>query len=105
MSKVQRGTNGEVTTPDGFSKAYQLYCEGGWGALSGDPEHGGMGMPKMLQSFVEEMTQSASISFALYPMLTAGACLALSAHASDGNEANLFRKYVLWTVGWHYVFN
>ena len=74
--------NGEVTTPDGFNKAYQLYCDGGWGALSGDPEYGGMGMPKMLQSFVEEMTQSASISFALYPMLTAGASLALSAHAS-----------------------
>ena len=74
--------NGDVTTPDGFNKAYQLYCDGGWGALSGDPEHGGMGMPKMLQSFVEEMTQSASISFALYPMLTAGASLALSAHAS-----------------------
>lgn len=76
-------TNGEVTTPDGFAKAYQLYCQGGWGSLSGDPEHGGMGMPKMLQSFVEEMTQSASISFALYPMLTAGASLALSAHASE----------------------
>lgn len=76
-------TNGDVSTPDGFDKAYQLYCEGGWGALSGDPEFGGMGMPKMLQSFVEEMTQSASISFALYPMLTAGASLALSAHASD----------------------
>ena len=75
-------SNGDVTTPDGFAKAYQLYCEGGWGSLSGDPEHGGMGMPKMLQSFVEEMTQSASISFALYPMLTAGASLALSAHAS-----------------------
>lgn len=75
--------NGDVTTPDGFAKAYQMYCEGGWGALSGDPEFGGMGMPKMLQSFFEEMTQSASISFALYPMLTAGACLALSAHASD----------------------
>ncbi len=75
-------SNGDVTAPDGFVKAYQLYCEGGWGSLSGDPEHGGMGMPKMLQSFVEEMTQSASISFALYPMLTAGASLALSAHAS-----------------------
>ena len=75
-------SNGDVTTPDGFAKAYQLYCEGGWGSLSGDPEHGGMGMPKMLQSFVEEMTQSASISFALSPMLTAGASLALSAHAS-----------------------
>jgi len=75
--------DGEVTTPQGFDKAYQLYCEGGWGALSGDINYGGMGMPKMLQASFEEMTQSASISFALYPMLTAGACLALSAHASD----------------------
>lgn len=73
----------QVTTPDGFASAYQLYCHGGWGALSGDAEYGGMGMPKMLQAVVEEMTQSASISFALYPMLTAGACLALSAHASE----------------------
>jgi len=82
----EQGANwheGEVTTPDGFAGAYQTYCEGGWGALSGDPEYGGMGMPKLLQSLFEEMTQSASISFALYPMLTAGATLALSAHASD----------------------
>ncbi|MGB1262238.1 MAG: acyl-CoA dehydrogenase C-terminal domain-containing protein [Cognaticolwellia sp.] len=87
-------TNGEVTTPEGFNQAYQLYCDGGWGALSGDPEHGGMGMPKMLQSFVEEMTQSASISFALYPMLTAGASLALSAHASeDMKETYLENMY------------
>ncbi|MEW6992110.1 acyl-CoA dehydrogenase C-terminal domain-containing protein [Colwelliaceae bacterium 6441] len=78
-----RWNNTEVITPDGFAKAYQLYCEGGWGSLSGDAEYGGMGMPKMLQAAFEEMTQSASISFALYPMLTAGACLALSAHASD----------------------
>jgi len=75
--------DGNVTTPDGFDKAYQLYCQGGWGALSGDENFGGMGMPKMLQAMFEEMTQSASISFALYPMLTAGACLALAAHASD----------------------
>ena len=74
---------GEVTTPEGFAAAYQTYCEGGWGALSGDINYGGMGMPKMLQSLFEEMTQSASISFALYPMLTAGATLAMSAHASD----------------------
>jgi len=79
--------DGNVTTPDGFGKAYQLYCEGGWGALSGDVKFGGMGMPKMLQACFEEMTQSASIAFALYPMLTAGACLALSAHASDEMKA------------------
>lgn len=85
-------SNGNVTTPDGFNKAYQLYCEGGWGALSGDPEFGGMGMPKMLQSAFEEMTQSSSISFALYPMLTAGAALALSSHASEEMKSVYLEK-------------
>lgn len=84
--------NGEVTTPDGFSQAYNLYCEGGWGGLSGEIEYGGMGMPKMIQSMFEEMTQSASISFALYPMLTAGACLALAAHADAEMKATYLEK-------------
>ena len=84
--------NGEVTTPDGFAQAYQLYCQGGWGGFSGELEFGGMGMPKMLQAAVEEMTQSASISFALYPMLTAGAALALSSHASEEMKQTYLEK-------------
>ncbi|MEG6932941.1 acyl-CoA dehydrogenase, partial [Pseudomonas aeruginosa] len=32
---------------------------------------------------VEELVNSANLTFGLYPMLTAGACLALKAHASD----------------------
>ena len=39
---------GEVTTPDGFREAWHTYREGGWVGLGGNPEHGGMGMPKML---------------------------------------------------------
>jgi len=75
--------DGVVTTPEGFREAYATYCEGGWGALVGNPEFGGMGMPKMLGAQVEEMLCSANISFALYPVLTNGACLALDAHGSD----------------------
>jgi hypothetical protein len=30
--------NGVVTTPTGFKEAYKKYCEGGWGALTADPE-------------------------------------------------------------------
>ncbi|AOS96711.1 Acyl-CoA dehydrogenase [Microbulbifer aggregans] len=74
---------GVVTTPKGFPEAYATFCEGGWGALLGNPEYGGMGMPKMLGAQVEEMINSANISFALYPVLTAGACLALDAHGSE----------------------
>ncbi|MGL6159328.1 acyl-CoA dehydrogenase C-terminal domain-containing protein [Microbulbifer sp.] len=74
--------DGVVTTPKGFPEAYATFCEGGWGALLGNPEYGGMGMPKMLGAQVEEMINSANISFALYPVLTAGACLAIDAHGS-----------------------
>ncbi|MBC6907227.1 acyl-CoA dehydrogenase [Saccharophagus sp. K07] len=72
-----------VTTPPGFRDAYRVYNEGGWGALGGNPEYGGMGMPKSLVSAVEEMLQGACMSFGLAPMLTAGACLALDAHGDE----------------------
>ncbi|GAB2511113.1 acyl-CoA dehydrogenase C-terminal domain-containing protein [Microbulbifer agarilyticus] len=75
--------DGVVTTPKGFPEAYATYCEGGWGGLVGNPEFGGMGMPKMLGAQVEEMLNAANISFALYPVLTNGACLAIDAHGSQ----------------------
>jgi len=49
--------NGAVTTPEGFREAYQTYAEGGWVGLGGDPNYGGMGMPKSLVGQVEEMVQ------------------------------------------------
>jgi alkylation response protein AidB-like acyl-CoA dehydrogenase len=75
--------NGEVTAPEGFKEAYQTIVEGGWNGLGGNPELGGMGMPKTLVAQFEEMMQGANMSFGLAPMLTAGACLALDAHGSQ----------------------
>ncbi len=75
--------NGEVTTPDGFREAYQTIVEGGWNGLGGNPEFGGMGMPKTLVAQFEEMLQASNMAFGLAPMLTAGACLALDAHGSQ----------------------
>ena len=69
--------DGAVTTPTGFKEAYQLYCEGGWGALSLDPEWGGQGLPKLLSTPVTEMITSANMSFSLCPMLTQGAIEAM----------------------------
>ncbi|QZI71267.1 acyl-CoA dehydrogenase C-terminal domain-containing protein [Pseudomonas protegens] len=76
-----------VTTPQGFTQAYQTYAEGGWVGVGGDPEFGGMGMPKAVSAQVEEMVNSASLAFGLYPMLTAGACLSINAHASEELKA------------------
>ncbi|MFC3153513.1 acyl-CoA dehydrogenase C-terminal domain-containing protein [Litoribrevibacter euphylliae] len=75
--------DGKVTPPDGFAEAYQTYIEGGWNALGGNPEFGGMGMPKTLVGQFEEMIQGSCMSFGLAPMLTAGSCLSINAHASQ----------------------
>ncbi|MFJ1573793.1 acyl-CoA dehydrogenase C-terminal domain-containing protein [Pseudomonas sp. NPDC088322] len=75
--------NGSVRTPAGFIEAYQTYAEGGWVGVGGDPQFGGMGMPKAISAQVEEMINASSLSFGLYPMLTAGACLSINAHASE----------------------
>ena len=82
-----RFTAGEVTTPDGFREAWHTYREGGWVGLGGNPEHGGMGMPKMLGVLFEEMLYAADCSFSLYSALSAGSCLAIDAHASETLKA------------------
>src|SRR5690606_4003640 len=79
-------------TPPGFREAYQVFNQGGWGALGGNPDYEGMGMPKSLVSTVEEMLQGACMSFGLAPMLTAGACLALDAHGSEALKATYLPK-------------
>jgi alkylation response protein AidB-like acyl-CoA dehydrogenase len=75
--------DGDVRTPAGFREAYATYTEGGWVGLSGNPNYGGMGMPKMLAVAFEEMLYAAGSSFALYSALSSGACLAIDAHASE----------------------
>lgn len=79
-----------VTTADGFVEAWQAYADGGWVGVGGEPQYEGMGMPKMLTAQLEEMVHAANISFGLFPMLTAGACLSIHAHASE----ELKQKYL-----------
>jgi alkylation response protein AidB-like acyl-CoA dehydrogenase len=79
--------DGKVSTPKGFRQAYATYIEGGWVGLSGNPDFGGMGSPKMLAVLFEEMLYAANSSFALYSALSSGACLAIDAHASEDLKA------------------
>ena len=41
-------TTHAVTAPAGFKEAYAQFVEGGWPALSADPEYGGQGLPIVL---------------------------------------------------------
>jgi hypothetical protein len=79
--------DGVVATPAGFLQAYQTYAEGGWVGVGGDPAFGGMGMPKVVSAQVEEMINSSSLAFGLYPMLTSGACVSINTHASEALKA------------------
>ncbi|MGL1957956.1 MAG: acyl-CoA dehydrogenase C-terminal domain-containing protein [Colwellia sp.] len=86
--------NGVVITAPGYKEAFNTYAKGGWTALGGDVNYGGMGMPKMLTAMHEEMLCSADISFALYPVLTAGAGLSLAKHGSEAlKQRYLTRMY------------
>jgi alkylation response protein AidB-like acyl-CoA dehydrogenase len=90
--------NGVVKTPPGFREAYKTFSEGGWCSLTGNPEFGGQGMPKMLSVLFEEMLFAANASFALYPILNSGASLALYLHGSDSLKQQYLPK--LYSGNW-----
>ncbi|WP_028710748.1 acyl-CoA dehydrogenase C-terminal domain-containing protein [Paracoccus pantotrophus] len=75
--------NGEVVTPRGTKEAYRAFVEAGWGALSGEPEFGGQGLPRVVQILLDEMLSSTHLSFGLFTGLTRGAAEALASHGSD----------------------
>jgi alkylation response protein AidB-like acyl-CoA dehydrogenase len=75
--------DGAVTTPPGFKAAYEQLVEGGWPALSVDPEWGGQGLPHVVNIAFMEMSSTANMAFSMYPGLTRGALAALEFGASD----------------------
>jgi alkylation response protein AidB-like acyl-CoA dehydrogenase len=82
----------EVTTPKGFKQAYQKYVEGGWPALSCDPEYGGQGLPFTLNQQFYEMLNSANQAWTMYPGLSHGAYEALHAHGTEEQKKTYLPK-------------
>ena len=79
--------NGVVRTSPGFAEGYRALAEGGWMAMSGDPENGGMGLPMAVTSCVNEMIGSACLSIQLNSLMTQGQIEALEHHASETLKA------------------
>ncbi len=77
----------EVKTPKGFKEAYAQYVEGGWPALSCDPEFGGQGLPFIVNQCFYEMLNSANQAWTMYPGLSHGAYECLHAHGSPEQKA------------------
>jgi 3-(methylthio)propanoyl-CoA dehydrogenase len=87
-------TKGGVAAADGFAAAYRRFVDNGWNGLGGDPEYGGQALPGLLAAAAVEMWNSANMSFALCPLLTAGAMEAIKAHASDELKNRFLPKLV-----------
>lgn len=88
-----------VTAPKGFKEAYKTYVEGGWPALSCDPEYGGQGLPFVVNQAFYEMLNSANQSWTMYPGLSHGAYECLHAHGTEQQKAQFLPKLVSgeWT--------
>ena len=79
---VSLGENGVREAP-GFAEAYRQYVDNGWPSLVFNEEYGGQGMPRIVGTAIEEVWQSANLSFSLCPLLTHGAIDALEEHGSE----------------------
>jgi alkylation response protein AidB-like acyl-CoA dehydrogenase len=79
--------NGVVRCPPGFREAYTAIAEGGWVGITGNPEHGGMGLPISFATFVNEMMASSCLSLSLNPLMSQGQIEAIEHHAGDEIKA------------------
>ncbi len=91
--------DGVVTTSPGFKQAFRQFSEGGWQGLQHPAEFGGQGLPKLIHAACSEMVNSASLSFALCPLLTDGAVEALLTAGTPEQQQRFIPKLVdgTWT--------
>ncbi len=68
-----RFQDGKVFMPPSFHQAYQKLCEGGWISCINSPEFGGMGLPEVVGTAINEFFFGANISLSLTALLTRGA--------------------------------
>ena len=94
-----RNADGSVTTPKGFKEAYRQFTDGGWGALTSDPDYGGQGLPNVLGSCFSEMVSAANMAFVMYPGLSHGAYSAIHVHGSQAQRDTYLPNIVsgAWT--------
>ena len=83
--------NGDVSTPEIFHRAYELFKAGEWLAMAEDPEWGGQGMPSTVALAAYDYFNGANYAFMMYPGLTHGAGKLVEAFGTQ-KQKELFLK-------------
>ena len=90
--------DGNVTTPDGYKRAWELMREGGWTAPRADPELGGSGMPSIIGGVMSEVMSGACMAFQMYVGLSAAAARMIFNYAPEHMRRPVAEK--LFTGEW-----
>jgi alkylation response protein AidB-like acyl-CoA dehydrogenase len=93
-----RFENGQVFVPKEFHKAYDLFIEGEWLAMTEDPEWGGQGMPRTVALSAGDFFNAANYAFMMYPGLTHGAGKLVEAFGTDKLKKIFLKK--MYTGKW-----
>jgi alkylation response protein AidB-like acyl-CoA dehydrogenase len=84
--------DGKVTLPESFKPVYRTICEGGWIGLLAGAEYGGMGLPEMVGTAVNEFFNGSNVSLSLTLMLTRGAGAMIEGFGTDDQKALFVEK-------------
>jgi 3-(methylsulfanyl)propanoyl-CoA dehydrogenase len=86
--------DGQVTTPPGWKEAYTAWAAAGWNGLAAPAQWGGQELPHALNAACLEMWNSASMAFAIGPLLTMAAVDALAAYGTDALKQRYLEKLI-----------
>ena len=90
--------NGQVTVPESFHKAWELFKEGEWLAMTEDPDWGGQGMPRTVALAASDYMNGANFAFMMYPGLTHGAGKLVETFGTEKQKALFLKK--MYTGEW-----
>jgi alkylation response protein AidB-like acyl-CoA dehydrogenase len=89
---------GKVTVPESFHKAWKLFKEGEWLAMTEDPKWGGQGMPRAVALAASDYMNGANFAFMMYAGLTHGAGKLVETFGTEQQKELFLKK--MFTGEW-----
>jgi hypothetical protein len=89
---------GKVTVPESFHKAWELFKEGEWLAMTEDPKWGGQGMPRAVALAASDYMNGANFAFMMYSGLTHGAGKLVETFGTEEQKELFLKK--MYTGKW-----